>query len=39
MPQADCVTTPVCTSIPGVGAEPSTSLARGAHAEFIANRK
>jgi hypothetical protein len=39
MAQADCVTTPICTSIPGVDAEPSTSLARGVHAEFIANRK
>jgi len=38
MAQADCVTTPICTSIPGVGVEPSTSLARAVDAELFANR-
>jgi hypothetical protein len=38
MAQADYVTIPIRTSIPGVRAKPSTSPAPAAHAEFIANR-
>ena len=38
MAQADYVTIPIRTSIPGVCAKPSTSPAPAAHAEFIANR-
>jgi len=38
MAQADYVTIPIRTSIPGVCARPSTSPAPAAHAEFIANR-
>ena len=38
MAQADYVTIPIRTSIPGVGAKPSTSPARAVHAEFIAGR-
>jgi len=33
MAQADYVTIPIRTSIPDVGAKPSTSPARGAHAD------